>query len=66
MLCHSTSYYARKTVSSGDDQAAVFVELKQYMKSVPTLVPPWPEDVLLLYMAVTDAVVSTIISVERP
>jgi hypothetical protein len=50
-----------------DDQAAVaFVELKQYLKSLPTLVPPWPKDIPLLYVAVTDVVVSTVISVERP
>jgi hypothetical protein len=49
-----------------DDQAtAAFVQLKQYLKSLPTLVPPRPEDILLLYVAATDAVVSTIISVER-
>jgi hypothetical protein len=50
-----------------DDQAAMaFIELKQYIKSLPTLVPPKPDDVLLLYVAVTDAVVSTIITVEWP
>jgi hypothetical protein len=50
-----------------DDQVAVaFIELKQYIKSLPTLVPPKPDDVLLLYVAVTDAVVSTIIAVEWP
>jgi hypothetical protein len=50
-----------------DDQAAmVFLELKQYLKSLPTLVPPKPDDVLLLYVAATDAVVSTGIAVERP
>jgi hypothetical protein len=43
-----------------------FIELKQYLKSLPTLVPPKPDDVLLLYVAVTDAVVSTVIAVERP
>jgi hypothetical protein len=43
----------------------VFVELKQYLKSLPTLVPPKPDDVLLLYVATTDAVVSTTIAVER-
>jgi hypothetical protein len=49
-----------------DDRAvATFVQLKQYLKSLPTLVPPQPEDILLLYVAATDAVVSTIISVER-
>jgi hypothetical protein len=36
------------------------------LKSLPTLVPPWPKDILLLYVAATDAVVSMVISVERP
>jgi hypothetical protein len=50
-----------------DDQAATaFVQLKQYLKSLSTLVPPQPEDILLLYVAVTDAVVNTVISIERP
>jgi hypothetical protein len=38
--------------------------LKQYLKSLPTLVPPKPDDVLLLYVAATNAVVSTVITVE--
>jgi hypothetical protein len=51
----------------GDDQAAAaFVELKQYLKSLPTLVPPKPNDVLLLYVAATDTVVCMVITVERP
>jgi hypothetical protein len=50
-----------------DDQAAAaFVELKQYLKSLPTLVPPKPDDMLLLYVAATDTVVNTTIVVERP
>jgi hypothetical protein len=50
-----------------DDQAAAtFVELKQYLKSLPTLVPPKPDDVMLLYVVATDAGVSTVIVVERP
>jgi hypothetical protein len=49
-----------------DDQAAAaFVELKQYLKSLlTTMVPPWPKDILLLYVVATDAVVSMVISVE--
>jgi hypothetical protein len=43
-----------------------FVELKQYLKFLPTLVPPKPDDVLLLYVVATDVVVSTVIIVERP
>jgi hypothetical protein len=49
-----------------DDQAAAaFIELKQYLKSLPTLVPPKPDDVLLLYVATTDTVVNTVIAVKR-
>jgi hypothetical protein len=45
-----------------DDQAAVaFIELKQYLKFLPMLVPPKPNDVLVLYVAATDTVVSTVI-----
>jgi hypothetical protein len=29
------------------------------------MVPPWPEDILLLYVTATKAVVSTVISVEQ-
>jgi hypothetical protein len=48
-----------------DDQATTaFVELKQYLKSLPNLVPPKIDDVLLLYVAATDTVVSTTIVVE--
>jgi hypothetical protein len=49
-----------------DQAAATFVELKQYLKSLPTLIPHKPDDVLLLYVAATDMVVSTAIVVERP
>jgi hypothetical protein len=48
-----------------DDQTTTtFFQLKQYLKSLSTLVPPQPEDILLLYVAAMDAVVSTVISVE--
>jgi hypothetical protein len=50
-----------------DDQVVVaFIELKQYLKSLPTLVLPKFDDVLLLYVAATKAVVSTVITVEQP
>jgi hypothetical protein len=49
-----------------DDKAMTdFIELKQYLKSFPTLITPKADDVLLLYVAATDAVVSTVITVER-
>jgi hypothetical protein len=47
-----------------DQKAAAFVELKKYLKSLPTLVPPKPDDVLLLYVAATEVVVSTVITIE--
>jgi hypothetical protein len=43
-----------------------FIELKQYRKSLSTLVPPKEDGVLLLYVTATDAVVSMVIVVERP
>jgi hypothetical protein len=60
MLCKADGF-------QWDDQgAAAFVQLKQYLKSLSTLVPPQPKDILLLYVAATDAAVSTVISIERP
>jgi hypothetical protein len=50
-----------------DDQAAAaFAQLKQYLKTLSSLVPPQPKDILLLYVVATDAVVSMVISVEWP
>jgi hypothetical protein len=49
-----------------DQAATTFIELKKYLKSLPTVVPPKPDDVLLLYVVATDAVVSTVIIIERP
>jgi hypothetical protein len=50
-----------------DDQATTtFIELKQYLKSLTTLAPPKPDNMLLLYVAATDIVVSTVIAIERP
>jgi hypothetical protein len=49
-----------------DDQAAAaFAQLKQYLKSLPTQVPPRPKDILLLYVATTDVVVCMVISIEQ-
>jgi hypothetical protein len=45
---------------------ASFIELKQYLKSLQTLVPPREDDVLLLYVAAIDAVISIVIVIERP
>jgi hypothetical protein len=50
-----------------DDQAvATFIELKQYLESLLTLVPPKPDGVLLLYVVATDTIVNTVIAVEWP
>jgi hypothetical protein len=60
LLCKADSF-------QWDDQtSAAFVELKQYLKSLSTLVPPKPDDVLLLYVVATNAVVNIVIIVEQP
>jgi hypothetical protein len=43
-----------------------FIELKKHLRSLPTLVPLKSDDVKLLYISTTDAIISTIITVERP
>jgi hypothetical protein len=43
-----------------------FIDLKQYLKALPTLVSPKPDDMLMLYITANDVVVSTVITVERP
>jgi hypothetical protein len=48
----------------GDQATTTFIELKQYLKSLSTLVPPKSDDVLLLYDAATDTVINTVITVE--
>jgi hypothetical protein len=48
-----------------DNQAMVaFIKLKQYLKSLSTLVPSKEDDVLLLYVTATNVVVSTVITIE--
>jgi hypothetical protein len=48
-----------------DEQATIaLTELKQYLKSLATLVPLKSNDVLLLYVSTIDAVISTVITVE--
>jgi hypothetical protein len=67
---HGMPFYKLLRKADGfqwDDQAAAaFIKLKQYLKSMHTLVPLNPDDVLLLYVVATDAVVSIFIAVERP
>jgi hypothetical protein len=50
-----------------DDQAMIaFIELKQYLKSLPTPVPPKSDDVLLLCVTATNTIISIVIAVEQP
>jgi hypothetical protein len=44
---------------------AVFTQLKEFLTSPPFLTAPHKDDVLFLYVATTDHVVSTVIVVER-
>jgi hypothetical protein len=41
-----------------------FIELKQYLKSLPTLIPPKEDDVMLLYVIATNVVVSTVVDIN--
>jgi hypothetical protein len=50
-----------------DDLATMaFIDLKKYLKSLPTLVPPKSDDVLLLYVTTTDTFINIVIVIERP
>jgi hypothetical protein len=49
-----------------EQATTTFIELKQYLKSLPTLIPPKFDNVLLLYVSATDVVVSTVIVIEQP
>jgi hypothetical protein len=42
-----------------------FTQLKEFLTSSPILIAPQKDDILLLYIAATDHVVSTVIVVER-
>jgi hypothetical protein len=44
---------------------AAFTRLKEFLTSPPVLTAPQKDDILLLYIAATDRVVSTVIVVER-
>jgi hypothetical protein len=44
---------------------AAFTQLKEFLTSPPVLTAPQKDDILLLYIAATDRVVSTVIVVER-
>jgi hypothetical protein len=44
---------------------AAFTQLKEFLTSPPVLTTPQKDDVLLLYIAATDRVVSIVIVVER-
>jgi hypothetical protein len=65
---HSMLFYKLLRKVDGfqwDNQAmAVFIKLKQYLNSLPTLVPQKEDDVLLLYVTATDTVVSTVLAIE--
>jgi hypothetical protein len=48
-----------------EEAHAAFTQLKEFLTSPPVLTAPQKNDVLLLYIAATDRVVSTVIMVER-
>jgi hypothetical protein len=48
-----------------EEADAAFTQLKEFLTSPPVLTAPQRDDVLFLYVAATDRVVSTVIVVER-
>jgi hypothetical protein len=48
-----------------EEADAAFTQLKEFLTSPQVLIAPQKDDVLLLYIATTDRVVSTVIVVER-
>jgi hypothetical protein len=48
-----------------EEADATFTQLKEFLTSPPVLTAPQRDDVLFLYVAATDCVVSTVIVVER-
>jgi hypothetical protein len=48
-----------------EEADAAFTQLKEFLTSPPVLTAPQKDDILLLYIAGTDRVVSTVIVVER-
>jgi hypothetical protein len=48
-----------------EEADAAFTQLKEFLTSPPVLTAPQKDDALLLYIAATDHVVSTVIMVER-
>jgi hypothetical protein len=48
-----------------EEANVAFTQLKEFLTSLPVLIAPQKDEVLLLYIAATDCVVSTVIVVER-
>ena len=56
---------ALEKFSSTEEADAAFMQLKTFLTSPPVLTAPQPNEDLLLYIAATDRVVSTVLVVER-
>ena len=56
---------AKEKFEWSDEADAAFTQLKQYLSSSPVLTAPNPKEPLLLYIAATDRVVSTVLVVKR-
>jgi len=56
----------KKTPFGWDEEAEkVFQKLKEYLEKLPQMVSPSPDEPLLLYLAISDHVVSLVLLVER-
>jgi len=56
---------ASEKISWTEEANAAFTQLKTFLTSPPVLTAPQPNKDLLLYIAATDRVVSTVLVVER-
>ena len=50
---------------NGGDAEAAFQKLKEHLHSLPRLVSPLPQEVLYMYLAVSDHALSVVLFVER-
>jgi hypothetical protein len=56
---------ASKKFVWSEEADAAFTQLKEFLTSSPVLTAPQKDDILLLYIAATDRVVSTVTVVKR-
>ena len=61
----SNVYRKNISIVYGDEQEKGFDELKSYLSTPPTLADPVKDELLLLYLAVSEVVVSVVLFKEK-